>query len=413
MRYIVSLILIITADLLSATNPQEDLQRVNSELSVIEQQIEFTKMDMLDCREKISQLQKKESALQKALGIPLNPITSKVVNGESSELTAISGTLYLKNGTMLVFSSGTMLNGSHIIISSAGGEKTLYYWCRIDRIVLSDGQIFGTEISSSAPVMPTVVPNYQNEIAAENQNQRLIYGIDKNDGKLSAAYTQTLGSDSVRRIWIEKGGWLKSRNTLVGYTYMSLKNDLFDFSLNGFSVSSSYMATKIFPPNYNAGKNTWGGMDLGFKSDIAFAGGSMEMEMQQYVGYDPYTYQPIYETVKSTTDLSMFSLNISAPVGVRAGLGKFFAPDDWRGVMAGIYWSPTFTLQKMSSDDYEGDTESNFNFASFGFLFDWGSFRSMSENMAQKAHFTISGYVIPQTDKTPFMFSLSLGMVWY
>lgn len=412
MRYFMVTILAAAA-LLSAGNPKEDLLRVQNELAAVEQQIADANKDLIASREQISLLQSRESALKNELGIPQDTIKSSAGSIGQAELSGIAGNLYLKNGAVVNFTNGTMLKGSHIIISADGGEKALYYWYKIEKIVLNDGRTFTQESSASAVNIPAVVPNYQNEIAAENQNKGLSYGLDKSDGKLSASYTQTLGSDSVRRIWIEKGGWLKSRNTLVGYSYMSLENDLFDFSLNGFSVSSGYTATKIFPPNYSEGKNIWGGLDLGFKSDFAFAAGSMEMEMLQYVGYDPYTYQPVYELQKSSTDLSMFSINISTPVGFRAGLGKFFASDDWRGVMAGIYWSPTFTLQKMSMEDYEGDTESNFNFASFGFLFDWGSFKSMSENMAQQAHFTISGYVIPQTDKMPFFFSLSLGMVWY
>jgi hypothetical protein len=60
-----------------------------------------------------------------------------------------------------------------------------------------------------------------------------------------------------------------------------------------------------------------------------------------------------------------------------------------------------------------GDPTTSFNFMGFQWSIDWGSFGAMADKLAEEAHFTINGFILPETDTTPFMFSVGLGLVWY
>jgi hypothetical protein len=258
---------------------------------------------------------------------------------------------------------------------------------------------------------------HKEAIRQENRYQETEVDLDKDTGKLSVEYYQTLESDSERRSWIENGGILKAKGYTVNYTYTSMEMYNTELTMNGFGMTYTGSLKWIKPPSYEEGKNDWGAFSLGGGGSMNLTFGSFETE---YEIYDLYTGSYI---LKSTMDLVNLVYEISGNIGYTFGLGKYLSPEDWKGVMLGIYWKPNFVMNMSTytiTNDYypDGYTDSSdpttaFNFTGLQWTIDWGSFGAMADKLAQEAHLSISGFIVPETDETPFMLSIGVGLVWY
>ena len=113
-------------------------------------------------------------------------------------------------------------------------------------------------------------------------------------------------------------------------------------------------------------------------------------------------------------------LDFSIPLGYTFGVGKYLTQYEWKGIMIGLFWKPTYSINIVSysftsmGNTYESTSwDDAFSFTGFQWSFDFGDFDDMAEELAQEAHFTINGFILPETGSTPFMFSLGAGVVWY
>jgi hypothetical protein len=250
------------------------------------------------------------------------------------------------------------------------------------------------------------------DIRQENEYQKPEVGLDKKTGKLSVGYYQTLESDSERRSWIEDGGILKGTGMTVNYTFMSMEMEGMDsdFTMNGFGMTYSGTVKWIKPPSYDEGRNSWGAFSLGVMGSFNIALGSMESSYTYWNGFS-------WVTTNSEMNITMLAYEISGNIGYTFGLGRYFAPDDWKGVMLGLYWKPNLVMSRSTTEIngsyYEGDPTSSFNMTGFQWTIDFGNFGAMADKLAKEAHFSINGFILPETDETPFMLSIGIGVVWY
>ncbi|HXK50236.1 MAG TPA: hypothetical protein PKW56_07195 [Clostridiales bacterium] len=261
-----------------------------------------------------------------------------------------------------------------------------------------------------------VTPEEENvhiqEIRQENEYQKPEVDLNKKTGKLSVEYYKTLESDSKRRSWIEQGGILKGTGMTVNYTFASMEMEGMDtdFTMNGFGMTYSGTLKWVRPPNYDEGKNTWSAFSLGAMGSFNTTFGSMDSEYTFWNG-------SYFQTITTEMNLTMFAFEFSGNIGYTFGLGRYFSPEDWKGVMLGLYWKPNYVMSRSTTEIdgnyYEGDPQSSFNMSGFQWTIDFGSFGALADKLAKEAHFSINGFIIPETDETPFMLSIGLGMVWY
>jgi hypothetical protein len=258
---------------------------------------------------------------------------------------------------------------------------------------------------------------HKQDIRQENEYQKPEVDLNKDSGKLSVEYYKTLESDSERRSWIENGGILKAKGYTANYSYTSMEMENYDgsktdFSMHGLGMAFTGALRFIKPPSYEEGKNNWGAFTLGGGLSYSITFGGMEMDM---IGFDWNTMTQY--TYTAEMNMTSFTMDLSGNIGYTFGLGKYFTPEDWKGVMLGLYWKPNFVISNSSTEIdgvyYEGDPTTAFNFMGFQWSIDWGSFGAMADKLAEEAHFTINGFILPESDTTPFMFSVGLGLVWY
>jgi hypothetical protein len=133
------------------------------------------------------------------------------------------------------------------------------------------------------------------------------------------------------------------------------------------------------------------------------------------INYDTWPWTTY--TYMAEMNMTSFTMDLSGNIGYTFGLGKYFSSEDWKGVMLGLYWKPNFVLSntttEIEGEYYDGDPTTSFNAMGFQWSIDWGSFGAMADKLAEEAHFTINGFILPESDTTPFMFSVGLGLVWY
>jgi len=195
----------------------------------------------------------------------------------------------------------------------------------------------------------------------------------------------------------------------VNYVYTGIDVGGSDFTLHGLGYTGKMDIKFLNPPDYNSGKNMWSAMGLGFTGSTNVTFGGME-----------------YPDLDMKMDLVLMTVELSVPVGYTFGLGKFLSRSDWKGLMLGVFWKPTLNMNMMSStttmpdpfnpgEDWvitsDPEIDTSFSLTGLQWNFDFGSFSNMAEDLAQEAHFSISGFILPTSDM--FMFSIGLGMIWY
>ncbi len=375
--------------------------------------------------------------------------------------------LYSLEKATIIYKSGDKLNcmidnyeiGKYAVVVDDSGNKRIISWDNINEIVFIKDEVpLTAEDESSlpaietAPVTPPATPpasvpapvapasgsmldqfknnktdttseepvnekeeKFKQEIREENKyQQKPEVDLNKKTGKLSVDYYQTLESDATRRAWIEDGGILKGKGFTANYTFASMEWGDTDFTMNGFGMTYSGTMKWVKPPNYDEGKNIWTAFSLGAMGSFNITFGSMDMDMS-YSYWNGYQWVYVSDTMEM--NMTMLNYEFSVPLGYTFGLGRYFTQEEWKGLMLGLYWKPNFVMSlgsyEVDGTFYEMDPTSAFNMGGFQWTIDAGSFGALADKLADEAHFSISGFVVPETDETPFMLSVGLGVVWY
>lgn len=381
----------------------------------------------------------------------------------------LTASLFCAQKAKLVYKNGTELEcmiesyeiGKYAEIIDASGSKRIVSWDNINEIIFvneketpetqspAEPELLSAPVDPVVPVSPatvlpattepassggsmldqfkknradtetdpepeTISPEKQQhieDIRQENEYEKPEVDLNKDTGKLSVSYYQTLESDANRRSWIEDGGILKGSGMTVNYTMtsMDMGGTLGQFDMSGFGMTYSGTLKWIKPPSYDENKSTWSAFSLGAMGSFNITFGSMDM---------PYFDWSTSTLRQGEANFTMLAYEFSGNIGYTFGLGRYLSPEDWKGVMLALYWKPNFVMSRSSYElngDYYDDEEpsTEFNMTGFQWTIDFGDFGALADKLAKEAHFSINGFIIPETDTTPFMMSIGVGVVWY
>ena len=328
-------------------------------------------------------------------------------------------TIFYKNGDTLECTVEKYEVGKYAEVIDKDNNKRIITWDTIKEIVFSKAippieekpEVIKKEESKSMldgfeykeDIKTPKEEEFIKEIQQENVGNKPTIDLDKKTGEVSVDYYQTLQSDAKRRCWLEDGGVLKQKSMTLNYTHASMGMDLgtgaeTDFTMNGFGFSMSGVLKFLNPPNYSEGKNNWNAFSMGLMCTYSMTNGEIDIS-NTTIGIVNRTFE--------------FSTNL----GYTYGIGKFWSESDWKGIMLGLYWKPSYTMsrstQEINGKDYEGDLTGAFNAMGLQWTIDWGDFGALSDKLAQEAHLSINGFIIPETDETPLLISIGIGAVWY
>ena len=339
----------------------------------------------------------------------------------SSVFSLEKATIYYKNGEKLDCFVEKYEIGKYAEVIDDENNKRIIAWDTIKEIVFAKAEVLPVVEESRSmlddfeykeDIKTPEEEEFIKEIQEENVGNQPTIDLDKKTGEISVDYYQTLESDAKRRCWLEEGGTLKSKGLTVNYTYVSMGMDLgsgseTDLTMNGFGFGYSWAFKFISPPSYSEGKNGWNAFSLAFMGSFNMTKGEIDYSFDDGTGTTYY----------NTMNVETLTYEISTNLGYTFGLGKYWSDADWKGIMLGVYWKPNFTISKnttiIDGDHYVGDPTSTFNAKGIQWTIDWGSFGALSEKLAEEAHFSINGFILPETDDTPFLISIGIGAVWY
>ena len=345
----------------------------------------------------------------------------------SSIFSMEKATIYYKNGETLSCYVEKYEIGKYAEVIDEDNNKRIITWDSIKEIVFSkeaeapikDEKPVTTNKEESKSMMDdfkykeeVISPKEEEfikDIQDENTGNKPTIDLDKKTGEISIDYYQTLQSDAKRRCWLEDGGVLKQKSLTVNYTHVSMAMDLgsgsdTDFKSNGFGFAYSWAFKFLSPPSYSEGKNNWNAFSLALMGSFNMTSGEID-----------YSYDIMGTIYNNTMNVETLTYEISSNLGYTFGLGKYWSDADWKGIMLGVYWKPNFTISKNTTEvngKYTyGDPTSTFNAAGIQWTIDWGNFGALSEKLAKKAYFSINGFILPETDDTPFLISIGIGAV--
>lgn len=309
-------------------------------------------------------------------------------------------TIYYKSGEVLKCSVEKYEVGKFAEVVDEDNNKRIISWDSIKEIVFDNAK----------------ENEFIKEIQQENTGNQPTIDLDKDTGKISVDYYQTLESDAKRRCWLEDGGLLLQKSLSVNYTHASMQMDNMgissdsdtQFKMNGFGIYMSGAFKFLSPPSYEENKNSWNAFSIKFSFTGNQTYGSIEMP---WFDYDTMT------SYNAEANITQVTIELSPNIGYTFGIGKFWSESEWKGIMLGLYWKPNFTLSRsrmeIEEEYYEGDLASTFNPMGIQWTLDWGDFGALSDHLAQEAHFSINGFFLPETDETPLLISIGVGAVWY
>lgn len=223
----------------------------------------------------------------------------------------------------------------------------------------------------------------------------MVAGIKPNKSDLSILYTSTrvLPSDTIRLLWLERGGRIQSES--YSGSVMLINQKATDFKMTGtggqFTMTVTNLKFKV--PEYKPGIRTWSSGVLG---------GSLGLQA--------------YGTKITVTGLSnpmtSFILNTvySLNVGYTIGFGKFKSETKWKGVAFELTYRPSFSWGFSSESD---KMNTSFNLGGAGFDINFSNFTSNAARLAPRAQSKLTIFVLPPVKGGPLLINAGYGLTFY
>lgn len=222
----------------------------------------------------------------------------------------------------------------------------------------------------------------------------MVAGFKPKLSDLSLLYTSTrvLPSDTIRLLWLERGGKIQGQSTLGAVNILSMKSE--GSKLTGIGGQATFTMTnlKFNVPEYKPGIRTW---------SSAVYGASMSL-------------QAYSQTISATGmhPMSSFSLNTiySVNLGYTIGFGKFKGETKWKGVALELDYKPSFTWGFSSESDKIG---TSFNFLGAGLDINFNNFTSNAAKLAPRAQSKLTFFMLPSIKGSPLIITAGYGLTIY
>lgn len=214
--------------------------------------------------------------------------------------------------------------------------------------------------------------------------------FDKNGYKLNSY--QTLNTDQIRKAWQIRGGPIFCKEYNVSLSMMSAKG----MSGTGFGYGGAISYIHLTPPSYADGITNTSAYKVG-------ANINMQTMFAKMTGID----------AKGTVSNITFGFNF----GYQIGMGKFLDYKNWKGVVAGFAWRPTFQMSSYSftiGNMTFSDTDHNLNMKGYEFYLDFTNLQAITSRYLKPAHMKLFAIIIPPVGNLKMTFvQIGFGIVSY
>ncbi len=241
--------------------------------------------------------------------------------------------------------------------------------------------------------------NIGSNVNSANNTSKVEKKFNPKTGAFEYSVTKEHESEKIRQDWLSKGGWIGVNSFGAGYNYLNFKKDGIAMVGNGLigNLSANFINLKM--PDINKIPANWSSFVIG----MGIAGSYTNSQTEYDAG-----------GTNEITEVGVASYTMNLNLGLTLGLGAFLSDDNWKGVAIDLTYRPSFVSSKVVSEDIENaEAQQSFNPAGFGIDFTFSNFKSSMEKIAPKAASKLGFFFLPQTSKTPLMFNITYGIVWY
>ena len=356
-------------------------------------------------------------------------------------LFATTDRVYLKNGKILEGSVKQYEVGKFVEIETKEGRIQIINWEQVESLDLEQtmGEVKTApddpekqkQEETNEPGIQEITPPAKLEepdIAVPGnqvKEQAMPNDLKVKVGKKGVSLEQTLDTEQLRVNWQSQGGSLLGKELTVNMlmTKMDFSDSLSGKTkLNGlgYGYAGNINFLQFSPPNYAEQKF----YSYAFKIGIS---GAFSVN---FMNFKNEIYLPEY-SISTKNELTMGAFEAGLNVGANFGLGHFFNPQKWGGIILGLGWRPTwqYTMTNTTTETNMTTSNNSFNYSSTSTSsadnsqFSWsaveatldiGGIKAMTDKMTKRAHFRLNMiYVPPVGDYKLSMLYLGLGVVWY
>jgi hypothetical protein len=223
----------------------------------------------------------------------------------------------------------------------------------------------------------------------------MVAGIKPDISALSILYTSTrvLPSDTIRLLWIERGGRILSESYVASLMLINLNTT--DMVMTGTGGQFSYTITKLNfkVPEFKPGIHTW---------NSGVIGGTMGLQAYN----TKITVTGLNKPMTSFIFNSLYSLNL----GYTIGFGKFKGETKWKGVAFELTYRPSF-MWGFSSESEKVTT--SFNLGGAGLDINFNNYTSNAAKLAPRAQSKFTFFLLPPVKNGPLLINVGYGLTFY
>jgi hypothetical protein len=299
--------------------------------------------------------------------------------------TLVKDKILMKNGTVI---EGTIYDFIQFYIIKVETGPLKYskpLWTDIKEVYLGNSSPF---VSFANDPESTTNPQLANNTDLKTPQGETTLKQNRYEYKLT--YYKPLSTDQIRKSWQIRGGQLFCAEYNVAMSILHADG----FTGFGFSYGGAFSLISLKPPIFSDGiSNT-----SAFKLGANFSANNMVLKITGGSG--------------SMQDFT-FGLNL----GYQMGFGKFFDSKDWRGIMVGAAWRPTFqfTSTNFTFGPYQiSSHDTNTNMSGYEFYVNFANLKSITSRFVKPAHMKLSLFILPPIGDTKMSFvMIGFGMVSY
>jgi len=187
------------------------------------------------------------------------------------------------------------------------------------------------------------------------------------------------------------------------------------------SYSANAQLTGFYQPASGGAKCCVGGVGGGSGARVGLLLASMPdpergtstwMAFRAGAGFD-VTYFALSPPGTNDFKDNATSFGVPAHIGAQIGLGSFRGASDWRGVVLGLDWQPSYTYVSVKSSGGTSSGSGNFNYLGVDVTIDVASLAAAMDRLAAEPHFRVTLLLLPPIGDMPLMGTLGIGAVWY
>lgn len=322
---------------------------------------------------------------------------------ESIKLSKVSLNFYSPNygENIPVHYDSTIMNDRVILKNGTTIDGTLYDFAQYYQLKMEKGpfsyktskwdNIKEVKLGKGSPFAAfSDDPTFKMDTSYKTPVEETKVKFDKNGYKFSSY--QTLNTDQIRKAWQIRGGPIFCKEYYVSLSLMSAKG----MSGTGLGYGGAVSYIHLTPPSYSDGISNTYAYKLGANINMQ----TMTAKMSGV-------------SAKGTVSNITLGLNF----GYQVGLGKFLDYKDWKGIVAGFAWRPTFQMSSSSftiANKTYSNSDSNFNMKGYEFYVDFANLKAITSRYVKPAHMKVFAIIIPPIGDMKMTFvQIGFGMVSY